>query len=412
MALSNKQLYRSLIGPLFVPTFLTAMMLGIADPVLPLYLQDTGASYAVIGIVISALEIGRLLASLPSSGVLTRFTMRRTMLVGLGILTVALAALALVRPLPVIFAAWLLAGIGLTLYELARHQFIAAHIANHTRGRAVAIIGGVYRLASVLGPILGGWVAQVAGFRAPFWVMAGFAVVTAVIVLRYMPPQLRPTQSFSLRAYGHELAETFRQYRQVLLVAGSGQLMMQLVRRTRSVIVPLYAANIIGLDVATVGMVISIGAALDTLLFPVAGWLIDRFGRKMAIIPSLVLQGVGLLMMPLATSFAGLVGIVSLIGMGNGLSSGTMLTLGADLAPPERRAPFLGLWRISNSLGFALGPNIVGTVAALLTLPLASMAAGSIGLLAAVLFYRFVPETLERPSPTTPLPTPPGPIQQ
>ncbi len=400
--------YRSLIGPLFVPTFLTAMLLGIADPVLPLYLQESGASYAVVGIVISALEIGRLIAALPSSGVLTRFTMRRTMLAGLGILTAALLVMAMVSTLAVVFAAWLLAGIGLTLYELARHQFIAVHIANQTRGRAVALIGGVFRLAGVIGPIVGGWVAQTAGYRAPFWVMAGLAVVTAVIVLRYMPPQLRPTQPFSLSAYGKELAETFRENRQVLLVAGSGQLMMQLVRRTRSVIVPLYAANIIGLDVASVGVVISIGAALDTVLFPVAGWLIDRFGRKMAIIPSLLLQASGLLLMPLAATFAGLVSVVCLIGFGNGISAGTMLTLGADLAPQERRTPFLGLWRISNSLGFALGPNIVGTVAALLTLPLASMAAGVIGLFAAVLFYRFVPETLERPSQTVTFPAKPG----
>jgi MFS family permease len=73
-----------------------------------------------------------------------------------------------------------------------------------------------------------------------------------------------------------------------------------------------------------------------------------------------------------------------------------MITLGADLAPTERRTPFLGIWRLSNSLGFALGPNIVGSVAALLTLPLASTTAGLIALAAAGLFFRFVPETLKR----------------
>lgn len=398
--IAANNVYRPLIGSLFLPTFIVALLLGMADPILPLHLQSAGASYVVIGIVISALEIGRLLAALPSSGILSQFSMRSTMLVGLLILTIALLAMALVNTIPVIFASWLLAGIGLTLYELARHQFIATHIANHTRGRAVSIIGGLFRLANVIGPAVGGWIAQTVGFHMPFALMAGLAVITAVTVYHYMPQQpVISQQPFSLRAYGHELTETFRDHRRILLVAGGGQLMMQLVRRTRSVIVPLYAANILGLDVATVGLVISIGSALDTILFPVAGWLVDRFGRKMAIVPSLLLQGIGLIIVPLSTGFASLVGAVSLIGFGNGISAGTMLTLGADLAPPEQRTPFLGLWRISNSLGFALGPNIVGTVAMLLTLPLASITAGVIGLLAALLFYRFVPETLERPGP-------------
>ena len=396
MTKSSDSFYRPLVGPLFVPTFFIALLLAVAEPVLPLYVQSAGASYVVVGTVISALAIGRLLAVLPGGGVLTRFSMRHTMLAGLGILTAALFVMALVSSLPVIFATWLLAGVGLSVYELARHQFIAAHIANHNRGRSVAVVGGVFRLGNVIGPLIGGWVAQQAGFRAPFAVMAGLAVVTIVIILFTIPDQPPPQTAFSLRAYLGDLRATWRECRRVLTVAGGGQLLMQVVRRTRSVIIPLYAANMLGLDVATVGLVIGIGSALDTVLFLPAGWIVDKYGRKMAIIPSLILQAAGLLILPLAGSFASLVGVALLMGFGNGISAGTMLTLGADLAPVARRTSFLGLWRISNSLGFALGPNVVGTVAALLSLPLASMTAGIIGLLAAGLFYRFVPETLER----------------
>ncbi len=396
MTTSSDGYYRPLVGTLFVPTFVLALLLGVAEPVLPLYLQSAGASYVMIGTVISALAIGRLLAVLPGGGLLTRFSMRNTMLVGLGILTTALLVMALISSIPVMFACWLLAGVGLSLYELARHQFIAVHIANHNRGRSVAVVGGVFLLGNVIGPLIGGWVAQLAGFRAPFGVMAGLAVVMIVIILITIPAEPPQQTTPSLRAYAGELRETWRECRRILTAAGGGQLMMQLVRRTRSVIIPLYAANILGLDVAAAGMIISIGSALDTVLFIPAGWIADKYGRKMAIIPSLILQAAGLLILPLAGGFASLAGVALLMGFGNGISAGTMLTLGADLAPPERRTSFLVLWRISNSLGFALGPNVVGTVAALLSLPLASMTSGIIGLLAAGLFYRFVPETLER----------------
>jgi MFS family permease len=221
-------------------------------------------------------------------------------------------------------------------------------------------------------------------------------VVTAVAVLIFMPQQTISYQPFSLRAYTGELADTFRECRRILLVAGSGQLMMQLVRRARGIIIPLYAANALGLDVTAVGLVMSIGSVLDTLMFIPAGVIVDRYGRKAAIIPSLLIQAAGLFLLPLTASFTTLAAAAGLIGFGNGISSGTMITLGADLAPAQRRMPFLGIWRLSNSLGFALGPNIVGSVAGLLTLPLASSTIGVIALLAAGLFYQFVPETLRR----------------
>lgn len=396
MSSSSNNFYRPLVGPLFIPTFFTAVLLGIAAPVLPLYLQASGATYAVIGTVISGLALGRLLATLPSSGVLSRFSMRHTMLLGIGILTAALLMMAFVSSIAVIFASWLLAGIGIALYEIARHQFIAVHIANQHRGRAVAVVGGAFRLGNVIGPALGGWAAHQYGFRVPFLLMAGFALSTAVVILLYLP-QRPPVnqQAFSLRTYARELRSTLHTYRRILLVAGSGQLLMQLVRRSRSVILPLYAANILGLDVAAAGMVISIGSALDTTMFIPAGIIVDKYGRKAAIIPSLILQAAGLLILPLTNGFTSLVGVAGLMGLGNGLSAGTMLTLGADLAPKKHRMPFLGWWRVSNSLGFALGPNVVGGVAAVLTLPLASVTAGAIGLAAATLFYFFVPETLE-----------------
>lgn len=395
--------YRPLIGALFLPNFLIALILGVAEPVMPLYLQSTGASYALVGTVVSALAIGRLLASLPASGVLTRFSMRHTMLAGLGIMAVALLLMAATSAIPLIFASWLLAGSGLSLYELALHQFLAAHVVNHNRGRVVAVIGGTFRLGNVIGPAIGGWVARQAGFQAPFLLMAGLAAVTAVAVLLFMPQQTIPRQPFSLRAYAGELRDTFRDYRHILLVAGSGQLLMQLVRRSRGIIIPLFAANALGLDVAAVGLIMSIGSVLDTMMFIPAGVIVDRYGRKAAIIPSLLIQAAGLLLLPLTASFTTLAAAASLIGFGNGISSGTMITLGADLAPVRQRTPFLGIWRLSNSLGFALGPNIVGSVAAVLTLPLASSAVGLIALLAAGLFYQFVPETLQKQETAVPV---------
>ena len=44
------------------------------------------------------------------------------------------------------------------------------------------------------------------------------------------------------------------------------------------------------------------------------------------------------------------------MGLGNGISAGVVMTLGADVAPAESRTQFLGGWRLCADLGNAGGP--------------------------------------------------------
>jgi len=117
-----------------------------------------------------------------------------------------------------------------------------------------------------------------------------------------------------------------------------------------------------------VGGAIGMSAAIDMLLFYPAGYVMDHFGRKHAVISSMLVFAVGLAAIPLAFNFWSLLFVGILIGFGNGLGSGTMLTLGADLSYKERRGEFLGLWFLIGNFGAAIGPLIAGTVATILIL--------------------------------------------
>jgi MFS family permease len=131
-------------------------------------------------------------------------------------------------------------------------------------------------------------------------------------------------------------------------------------------------------------------------MFFFAGWLMDKYGRKFAIVPCFAIQGIGMALVPFTMGFSGLALATVIIGFGNGLGSGTMMTLGADLSPDESRGEFLGVWRLIGDVGFTGGPLLVGAVADLFILSSAIWVVAGSGLTAAAIFLFFVPETLNR----------------
>jgi MFS family permease len=197
------------------------------------------------------------------------------------------------------------------------------------------------------------------------------------------------------KPHHYHLILTLKTYYRLFAFAGVGQLFAQMIRTGRTVIIPLYAADILGLGVQDIGLIFSISAAVDMSLFYPAGYLMDQYGRKYAIVPSFLFQAIGMALIPFAAGFISLLLVASLISFGNGLSSGTMLTVGADLAPPEARGEFLGIWRLIGDLGSSGGPLVVGNVANWVALPTAALVLSAAGIATVLIFMLFVPETLK-----------------
>jgi MFS family permease len=285
----------------------------------------------------------------------------------------------------------------MALYSVARHAYLTGKTAVSNRGRAISIFGGVFRIGSFAGPAVGGALAASFGLRLPFAV-AGLGHLGALILMaRYLRPATSRTAPAEANGpLGPGLVAVVRGRYRVLITAGMAQFLAQTIRAGRRVVIPLYAANVLGLNLTTIGIVVSLSAAIDMSLFYVAGLVMDRLGRKFAIVPSFLLQALGMALIPLSGGFAGLLGASLLIGLGNGLGSGTMMTLGADLSPRQNRGEFLGVWRLIGDGGSSSGPLVVGSLTDLFVLQTAIWVVSATGLAAALVCLFLVPETLDR----------------
>lgn len=394
---------RELLYAVYVPSFVLAFCRGLLSLVLPLFANGLGMSYGLIGLVLAAEGVGTLIGDLPAGAVQDRFGHRRSMTAGISLMGAGMLALAWADTFLVLVLCGLAIGAGSALWNISRHAYLTNAAPLRSRGRAIAIFGGVNRIGMFAGPIVGGFLSEAAGMRSAFLFCGAVALLGLVFPLLYVQ---EPDVAAGAGAHGatrasyRRLLVYLRQNRRMLLPAGAGTIFAQAIRAGRKIIIPLYAASILGLDVQSIGLIVGIAAAVDMSMFYPAGYLMDHFGRKYAYVPSFLLQALGMALIPFTGSFLALLVATSLIGFGNGLGSGTMMTLGADLAPSkgEGMGAFLGMWRLIGDTGQTSGPVVVGGIADLLGLVASVYVIAGIGLLAACTLGLLVPETLQKPT--------------
>ncbi|MGD8339856.1 MAG: MFS transporter, partial [Gammaproteobacteria bacterium] len=102
-------------------------------------------------------------------------------------------------------------------------------------------------------------------------------------------------------------------------------------------------------------------------------------------------------LLPLASGFVSLLAVSCLLGLANGLGTGIVMIIGADLSrKSENRSQFLGVWRLMGDIGMSGAPLISAVLVGIAGLGAASLAAAGIGVAGAVVMLTLVPETLER----------------
>lgn len=384
-----------LVFSLYIPTLILSFATGMLTPILPLYASSFEISYALIGVVLAAQGVGNLIGDIPAGILLGRIGHRWLMVIGVGILGLAVLAVGLAQTVPMLIFFGLVAGMGNALWNISRHAYMTSNITLQQRGRATATFGGLNRIGSFAGPAVGAMLGAAYGLRFPFMVYAGVALVALALSAIFVNDPHEPSpHRGGLRGHSLHLADVVRSHARILSTAGLGQLFAQMIRTGRNSLIPLYAADVIGLDLPAIGWIITLAAAIDMAMFYPAGLIMDRFGRKYAMVPSFAIQGVGMGLVALATGFGGLLAATLVIGFGNGLGSGTMLTLGSDLAPKESMGEFLGVWRLIGDAGGTGAPMVVGGVADLVGLSSATLVMAVVGLAAAGVFAWLVPETL------------------
>ncbi|GAA4885243.1 MFS transporter [Serinicoccus chungangensis] len=373
---------RDVALPAFAPTVVNAVGLGAITPVLALLARDLGASVGEAAFVVAVLGVGSLLGALPAGALVARIGERRAMVLAGVADALALVVVALAPSLAVLGAGVVASGMTWAVFLLARQGFLIVVAPVHLRARAMSTLGGSHRIGGFLGPVLGGALLAVTGeLRSVFWLAAAMALLSAVVV--QLAPDLTARHERAARAGGARptrVLAVLRHHWRTLASVGSAVVVISGARSLRMVLLPLWADHV-GISAATTSLVFGAAALLEICLFYPAGWAMDRAGRTVVAVPVVALIGLGVLLLPLTGAVTGFTLLALLMAVGNGLGSGIVMTLGADTAPEEGRAQYLGGYRLAGDVGGLGGPLLVSGLSLVVPLAAVCVVVGSLCLL-------------------------------
>lgn len=374
-----------------------ALGVGIAVPAIPTLAKSFGVSFGVASAVITVYLLGNFVSTLPSGWMIDRFG-RRTVLISAPLLIAATAFMvAGAQSFPELLVLRFINGFAAQMWMMARLAAISQNASADQRGRLVTWMFGMDNTGRLSGPLVGGFIASDWGSRSPFIVyalLALLALIPTIVFSKDGPRREREHAHAGVTGLSLSLREIIvprLPYFLVAIFAGltRGPLQADLMH--------LYAAFVYHLGPRQIGYLATAASLVSWPIGFLAGWLMDRFGRKRTMVPGFA--GVAIAMSALAASaflhfsFAWYVALF-LFGVAlQALTGGSVQTIGTDVAPPQARGKFLGMWRFASQGGATLSPILFALIADELNYGSSFLFTALSAAVVLVLLVRYVPET-------------------
>jgi DHA2 family methylenomycin A resistance protein-like MFS transporter len=238
---------------------------------LPSVGRSLGVTVASTATVLSAYFVAYALVLLPAGALVDRYGARRLALTGLGVFALGAAAGALVDSFSLLVVARVVQGVGAGLVSPAALAAAVSGFPAERRGSALGIWGASAGVANLAGPLLGGVLTVVFGWRAAWWVLVPMALAAAWGIERQVPRSLHGERATGRQPLVNRtvLTATVVAALTFAVMIGSFFLAEQYLQRAAGF-------SALGASAALILVAVLVGAGA-----PLAGRLVDQHGERL-----------------------------------------------------------------------------------------------------------------------------------
>ena len=297
----------------------------------------------------------------------------------------------------------LVAGLAIATWNVSSNVLVADITKVSNRGRGVALRGMSQRAGMLAGPLLAGIIAATWDLRYAFLFMAATKVVV-ILITKFLVKETNPErrERREPNAPGHAARPPrarlewgmFANKAFIALVCATlAYGMIGVGPGVFRTFFPVFLNDNAGLGTTLIGTLMSVAMAVTIAATLPVGVLLDARGRRFPMFTGLVVTAASAYLMAITGSFALALLTVLVFGIAEAFNQGSVQTYAMDLAPPDKRGAFLGIWHVAMNTGQFAGPLGIGLVASLLGMTTAFLIMGAIVAAAALAVLLLAAET-------------------
>jgi len=361
----------------------------VVYPFLPAIGRGLGVPLEQVSLLLTARSL--MGATSPLYGFLAdRYGRRAWMLAGLAALLVGTILVGIAPSFWVALAAFALLGLSKAAYDPAMQAYISDAVPYAQRGRVLAFIELSWSLSWLIGVPAAGFAIAAAGWRSPFWAIAGLGAISLLLTWRSHPARHTAPNSSPPPARASTFAQVSALRPAALALAVSFLLMMA--NDNVFIVYGAWMEDQFGLAVSAVGVASIVVSLAELAAEGTSAGIVDRLGKRRAVLTGLLLNVLAYLLLPrlAGTLVSALVG-VALMFVTFEFSIVSMLPLMSELVP-EARGTVMAL----NSAAMAAGRVVSSLTGPRLWLagglPLNTIVSACVVLVASLILWRGVRE--------------------
>jgi MFS family permease len=292
-------------------------------------------------------------ALFPGGSLVDRLGSRRIALGGLGVFAGGAILGALAQSFEVLVISRLVQGLGAGLVSPASLAGAVSGYPPERRGSALALWGASSGTANLVGPVIGGLLTVLIGWRACWWFLVPCAAAAAWAIARFVPGEV----------HGDESPETAGLRQRVIGAAAVVAALTFIVMIGAFFIAQQYLQKSVGYSALGAAAALTLIAVLVGVGAPLAGRLTDRHGERLTAMIGFATAAVGLLILGIPGAPLHGLGAMPLLipfGIGIGLLFVPASRAALNAVPQARHGRVSSLLSMSRLLGAAAGAGLAG----------------------------------------------------
>ncbi len=331
-----------------------------------------------------------------------RFGRKGAMALSLGAGCVFMLALTRVDTLGSAAVLMVFKGFTDPLYRVGSDAMVADLIPPARRAGAYSLLRMISNLGVAIGPSIGGFITSVS-YSLAFLIAAGTTLCYALLVGVFMretipewPPEERAKQ---VRGYGPVLRDRpFMAFCAIYTFAGMAYSLMM-------VLLPVYVKENFGVPESSYGFIMAANAAMVVLFQYSVTRLTQRYYHLPVLAVGSLFYALGVGSVAWGTGFASFLVSMVILTIGELIMIPTSTALTANLAPPDMRGRYMGVYGLTWSVAMGIGPVLGGALndqVAPVAIWYAGLLLGSVAMIGFLILGRLLPRRPSLPTPASP----------